>query len=858
MSHDKKKQLFMLQRFSKIHGESGFALVMTVAVLMGILAIVVPLVRINRANFASSREYDNQYRLAPLKKSALAIADSYLRSKALANYSTFMKNSMVPGGMNIPVEMYSVTDITDLTSTTVNVSPSAMLRLFFTFATNRIDDGNGIIYLDTLTALPYALETDTTVDGFPVGDADLAAAGYTLSDDFLLVINNELMYYDGADKIFRGEGGVLTEHLVDSPVFLMPQKVQASGDPRGFLKMGTEWMKVTAINMGASTFTVTRSFGGTGTTHSNGGLIEYYPCYLGSSKSDVGNNNFSKSELSAFIRCEFVDERSKINANSSADILGFTSPGDKWSTLDAFALADSDETRRHKKDLTVYSFPNIVAGDGFDTTLRHPVNFNTASVFVMSKVLNAMGITTAGLAEKIELYRSDDINDPVIEYIVDSNPFDGYDSSAGKYYASAQHEFLALMKEEISAPQYRELMDVVFGDGDFDPCPIVFEMGSVVTMKGLAGVKSTTSATASVVDDFSVVYMAGPDVNEVSGSIILDDFHGWNPSHSIMNGLVSGPRELSANMTSTSNTLMVAADRKPNKTDKFSHVIADHSIVGSAVGLIGGNSIIHLALSGNTSDNVIYNIIDTAKSDPLLDYEKGTPIGFGLRPIAWKRLVTGYISEPAVINGGALPPDGVKIVGNEYDFIEEDAAVDKKPLLLINNINGNKEEFAVMEYEEVPATGNLILGNYQYGNVSANPFTINSGVDTTVAMLGVYGDIFHSTESTTYETTIRGDGIKITGYEIVTGQTLTGNKSYDVTFDNKADLDALIAAATPNVDFTLKFTFENGAGPAFDGTYPTLAPCPQLLRIIINYKVEDMGASTVIADSELEILDYKD
>lgn len=648
-----------------LNKERGFALLLTLSILLGVLTIVVPLVILNNQGIKEATQLSQQMQANYAIQSGKNLAKFVGQLKHPEEKTRFLKNYVLPGSQNFPIKMKLRSNVTAIAT---NIDVENILLAFLSVATNI--DTNGDSY--TLT---------TAINSVGAVTPNVSGAGLQTSSNYL-VVGNELMLFSGASVPATGRGvaGILEPHAVGESVFGITSDTELA-----YLKINREWIKINSWDCASnrfSTISSNRNINGLSSTptHSAGDIVEFYIAYP---KLDDGD------KYAGFINIEIIDERSKLNINNLSETLGmnlFTGTNVKYSgisTLHPFTSLEGMNQLTEMSHLyesmvrpfvTVYSEPDYTvigsgnkevnipqgilrhmanpsfsAGAGVDDKIfQSPVNFNTASVTVMKMVLWRMGLSfteaeALGLAIDIEDYRSGYSGNA--EYYNGLNPFDGFGDRISKRYASAEEEFSAFLSSNVttalSPTQKKLIMNHVYA---YDTekyasmsnvmTPICFEVGKVRTAKVTAGVKKNN--LPGIVRQESITYK---DVG-IAGNIILNHQYGWNEHMSTFYGVEYKQMPF----------LSYAAGN-------VTYSLGSGNLGGSLEGLIGGTwHDMHFLNNGSSNISSCYT-----NSANLSVNQVGMPVNYGLRVRA-----TGNMTRMTVSSANLVGPSANIVIFESF------------------------------------------------------------------------------------------------------------------------------------------------------------------------------------------------
>lgn len=568
-------RLFIPERLKR---ERGYALLLTIAVLFGMLSLVLPLARMNSDQIQISNDQVDETRAQWIIESGRNMA-KFVSNQAESGKSQLQKTYVLPGWESFPVRMKLKTS----PATVSNILPFVMQMAKKVGTLSSAVDCAGAI---AVTGLPTAIS-------------------HTKSKFF--IVEGELIEGTGG----RGKAGVRKHHPAGADVFAVPDALTY-----GFLHVNDEWIEVDnhTISGIEGTFSVlVRGYAGTPSTatHPAGSIVEFYPAYP----------DLRAGYLDGYVRVDIEDERSRINVNSltsqmSTNLFG-AQLGDTAGFFNAspclYPIAAPEGVLRCRSAspyilslLTTYSEPDYAhvlsavgpSGIGATTSpsriinatpsfpaagssvnnrvLIHSVNFNTASVSVMAKVMETLGALSVAdafsLAKAIDTYRSGETTETLPAHLSgaqpdyldgDENPFDGLKFVFGKpastvFCGSPQEEFRAFLRTastygatsnylDNSAVHIAIMKHVYYDDlvSFFSQTnltsPITFETGSVKTVRSTVCVGSSAgglfvpnmvkSETAVVKDT-----QAAPIAANTYNLVLNSESGGWNDSMSTFYG----------------------------------------------------------------------------------------------------------------------------------------------------------------------------------------------------------------------------------------------------------------------------------------------------------------------------------
>lgn len=608
--------------------EGGFAIVMTIAILTGMLVLIVPLVLMNNEKLIETDVLSDEIRAKYGKQNARSMLEYLAKRGGQGSKPLYMKNAILPGWQNIPIRLK-----------------------------HKSGKGNNVTQFSVYNIMPAFLMMAT---GLSEVNSNFGKTGTASISDPSQFMTNTYMII-GKEVILgssRGANGIsmATPHRTGDIVYGIPPNVYSEAA----IRVQGQWSTISSWECSSST-----PYEGTFTIHSpvniqsgpnQDVIVEFYPF------KPFGDSINYSAELSIRI----TDENSKINLNSItkslASALGITMKDELTGDMYPFHAAESilavdnlsqAELANIMPLVTTYSEPDysmIGRADIYQGTnpsvpnkvlrtngsssasytaatqkiYQHHVNFNTASVVTMAKVLSAMNASKPyEMARKINEYRSGDTGSTeIVDYFDgDENPFDGYSGSTT--YHSAEEEFLSWVNTNY-ASDYSRVKAHVYANGDLEgysalanpSAPIGFEAGAVKTAQITSGVIRKGRATA--VQKETMVFRDNFDIED-SGShkIILDSEHGWNLSASTLKDVDWRPVSI--------------ADHDAGSTPKtvsFSH--STKPIPPSLMGLIGSERLHPKYVSGNNSGLGMMEVVyfdDSSITTPDLT---GYPVDFGI------------------------------------------------------------------------------------------------------------------------------------------------------------------------------------------------------------------------------------
>jgi len=560
---------------TKINSEKGFALLVTLGILTGLLSIIVPLVILNNYNSKQLTETPLETEGIINKHNSNTVALWSIKSPS-NGISKLQRNYSLPGWRNSPLPMETVGNVTSATTPTITIR-GGLIPVFMQTASCFNSVGKKMFLS---TSLAYST-------GTPSIDLNGGVAQTTSTLPIYLIIGNELILKDGA-TITRGVAGVQSAHKKGELVYAIPQ----DGIESYYLRVGSEYITITANNWDCSP-----GGGFSNITNNLSSTVSADRIYFCKYKT------LNSDKSAAYVNSKVIDERSKININSlskqmvtnlityplgsasyttevikqmqssvywprkspNALMQGTGITAERYSAISGIITTYSEPSYHHMKDaysktdITTIGSPtdnvllyqtassgNYISGK--KPYLQHPVNFNTASQFTMALILESMNIGTIDstnallYAKEIIKYRSGENPDTeVINYFDgDENPFDGYGRTNGIHYGSAEAEFIALM-ETVAPTHIKSIKAHVYARHIIDylrerviTTPICFEFGSVTSIETSASVSKNISKSGNV--RFQPIYASTShtivkDFNnwdEDQQNILIDSTNGWN------------------------------------------------------------------------------------------------------------------------------------------------------------------------------------------------------------------------------------------------------------------------------------------------------------------------------------------
>ena len=563
---------------NKPNNEQGFALLITLGILTGLLSLIVPLVLLNNYNSKQLTE-------TPLETQGIinlhnGTTVALWSNKSPANgISKLQRNYSLPGWRNTPLPMITTTILNTATSTiNINSNSRTLIPAFMQVASCFDSKGNKIKLGGDLT---YG-----TLSGFSATYSGAGTANHTGAGYRYIIIGNELIANNGG-TMRRGLAGVQSAHKEGELIYVLP-------DEDFYLRVGAQYITIRPEDW----YCDTNQFAGFTDRLSYAVGNSTDPTTIYFCKYKVSDNNST-----VFVNSAVIDERSKLNLNSlSKDMItnlfeypvggGYsnsveTSMSTNWPWKNPSSIMESTGLSLARYSgisgiITTYSEPSYLhikdaystavtvspdtakevllynAGNpsysGTDTPfLQHPVNFNTASQFTIALILeNIGGITraeAASYAADIITHRSgENPNSGLVSYFNGGeNPFDGISGPVN--YGSPEAEFLSLFTDPthakaIEAHVYaRHLPD--YNNQSKITTPICFEFGLVSSITTSASVAKEVkkngsiigykpafaTTTRTVVKDFN----NWDEDNSGKKEIVLDSIHGWNEALSTFN-----------------------------------------------------------------------------------------------------------------------------------------------------------------------------------------------------------------------------------------------------------------------------------------------------------------------------------
>lgn len=577
--------------------QSGYALLMAMAVLFGMLSLVLPLALMNRDQQTISSDVLRDAQAKWITESGRNLA-RYVTSQTSGSLgrSRVQRQMVLPGWQDIPLKLRL--DGSGVSNSGVVVKN--ILPFFLLFASSINSNGAEI----TLGSGGM----DFNNNGAP----SLTETGGTMNDTYIIV-GNELMRGSvngtGINISARGLGGERSTHSPGEPVYVLPNDVRL-----GYLRVRGEWMEFNGHSVSNNTFTISqRGYAGSTktTTAADMDIVEYYPVFP----------NLQAGTLSGYVRVQVEDEYGKINLNSlskqmrsnllnHAGAMGFhdkyrdfmTSSGSKtpygyplihpdslfqavyynggssfnsntyrpflYSVTTTYSEPDYSYAREAVSPLLpgAASYPPGNWGDellrrndpnmAWGTTgqyrvLQHPVNFNIASVSVMAMVLQGLGgmnqTQAVTLANEIDKYRAGANGSDPVDYMDGlENPFDGL--SAGASFGSARAEFMVYIATRVAANVANAIYKHVYHEHYTSyisqpviTTPITFETGKVKTARSTVGISvaNVPSVTHSETNVFKEITGSVATGTPNTYKVALDDVHGWNETMSTFFGVTS-------------------------------------------------------------------------------------------------------------------------------------------------------------------------------------------------------------------------------------------------------------------------------------------------------------------------------
>lgn len=520
--------------------EKGYALVITMAILMGMLIMITPLVLMNNQRSKEVRNRELNVHLHYGMGSAKGIAEYLNKKNGRSSISSFAKTAFLPGWRDVP------------------------LRL-------RCTQGGSIAGVANI--LPAFLMMSEPLAKLSVDITETDHVPNINRSGAWLIIDGELM----GSGSHRGLAGVLSSHRKGTIVYGLANEIDDGN--LGYVKVKGKWAKVTGWTLDndhkltgkLSLSALSEEF----ENPKNGNVIEFYPA-LPRSESVLS----SSSNLIVDIHVGMEDERSKINVNSfsknlanNALKLNIDHPKNAGFPFESpmalkSAGVNSSKLRSHSEILTVFSTPDYsdqalspfnpmseqllsadgTWGGGEKAVYQHPININTASISVLGLSFKVMGIENPyRLARMIMEYRSgeskkDNLNGR-------ENPFDGFNLVTEIHYSSAAEEFRDFIEYAVASVSDKDtIMRHVYAYGNITKyyelgdkmsAPLCFQTDDVWTAKFVIRAKygkhpGIRKSQKLVLKD---VYHAEPlNINQ-ENIITLDSHNGWNESMSTIKGL---------------------------------------------------------------------------------------------------------------------------------------------------------------------------------------------------------------------------------------------------------------------------------------------------------------------------------
>lgn len=797
---------------SELHSnteEKGFALVLTITILMGMLIIILPLVKINNQRITESHVANDDMRARFGEEVAEGMLEYLARNSTSSQKPIFMQQFMVPGWDNIPVRLHPESAKKGYVGVR-NIYP-----VFLQLA-EHVGDVKQDVTANKKENIPVENENTILWKSYRAVGKELLMR-YPIWDK----------YPESSGKVLRGtvNAGTLSSHKKGDPVYAVKNKTFL-----GVVRYRGNWYDVTDLafnySLSGHVYTnpkITKVIG-----HSP---LEYYPF----------RPFFDPTEIYTEISIDIVDENSKFNINSItkdlAATLGldfdntFSAPAYPFKTPSSFLDAlkvrpDNNVITQAMPQLTTYSEPAIsfigkpslyginsslqdnalylnnenqaAYGSGGKKVFQHHINFNTASVLVMANALAAMGVNDPFKeANRIEGYRAGTANKTLgspLDLVNTENldgredPFDGFAYQKDqKYFGSAQEEFLALFNgttyDKVSRHVYA--WNDVSGappSGGIKSVPISFETSEVKTAHISVGVTRNGRPTAN--RKKSIVFQRNYDPY---GKIILDHNHGWNLHASHFNGVDWQP---------------VHVKDVKNKEIKINS--KNGPVAPSMLGLTGGGEVVTKYVSKLNGD---YRYI---------------------------KYITGGFPGPHTIQDSYK--NNLNTSNRGYPAIEFGIRVKPKPwtdLFDPGDVNTDKDPF----------------------NDPSNPGPNGSGQDTEEGM-----EPYYLSNNASYETVLFRPGAKWTSIQwdirkgfknpisvsINGGSPVTGSASGSYGRIEIRKTNANVTSDYLRLTFDLSKHQKNSPSKARDGNAGTkpskfandehLWSCPQLFRVIVKFE----------------------
>lgn len=644
--------------------EKGFALLITLGILVGILSIVVPLVVLNNQKLkeVSNTSLETQSLFTTHNAKTLSLYHSKSPTNGTSRIQQWYR---LPGWRDDPLVLKPTS--TTVSGTSISIQ-GGLIVPFMAYASN-YDSYDTPLFL-TGSDMSYTNTTNFTYTN--------GSGTENYGNDKFVIINNELILNNGG-TLNRGQGGSRTSHKVGSPVYVLPDKDH-------YLYINNERVTIEPSDWNCTTGAFTNI--SITSTHNN-----VYSVFL-----SANPNLFTSSGANAIVtsmRSEFIDERSKININSlSSDMINniFQEPiqtsGTTISTMirntitsgsghpfktpqsvmQAFNLGTSSSNitlpqfSGIKNMITTFSEPlpryinntlsEAVVTDSRPPTilvsstntnsffLQHPVNFNTASEAVMTSVLFELGNSTTlntysnakSLSEAIARRRSGETSTQVIDYSDgDEDPFDGV--SGGVQYGSPEEEFRnflnnlaspALSSSDITAIMAHTQARIFeeYGALSKVTTPICFEPGLVNTLK-----VHTVAQRKRTAPSGNVRYR--PGVNKTR-SYVIKDFNNWGGNTIVLNS-TKGWNEWNSTFQDIDYRQPIISSLSPNSHTIYldENTSANH-IYGYLSGNIGHESFEIARFSANLGTGNQLVLFDNS-SLTTTNAQKGVMLDIGLR-----------------------------------------------------------------------------------------------------------------------------------------------------------------------------------------------------------------------------------
>ncbi len=571
-----------------VRNEEGFALLMVMAILFGLLSLILPLALMNRQQIPQAEAQVRGEQAQWILQSSRALSKFASSRAGKAGRSKLQRVYNLPGWEDFPIRLKLSADGGG-TITVYNILP-----YFMRAATSVGENGT-----------EFTLTADIDLNGAP-GVNNATGDLYTASGSYYLILGDELVIA-GAGAA-RGLGGCWSAHAAGELVYGITGAMAY-----GYLKIDDEWIAVKGYSASAKQFVVdVRGYAGTkAVTHAAGAVAEFYPAFP----------YLRAGSYEGYVNIEISDERSRINVNSLSERMA-----ENLFNYDGMAFKDSYKNAV----LSPYNFYPFVEPDGVlqlangglflpqlksrlfsmattcsepdfarvlatpgpraylygGTTnplyadgapkiwvinpvsgalewgnlsspqriLQHPVNFNLASVSVMEAVITNLALNTGvpgptqananTVARRIEAYRSGEAINTRPDYFngnefgSNENPFDGVNQVTGAKIGTAIDEFREFLGTvtELTAEEKHALLKHAcfsnhrqfFSTQKQVTTPIAFDTGRV--RRATATVSVRQGGKPIMTESEATIFKDITEGYSASNTyeVILDAKHGWN------------------------------------------------------------------------------------------------------------------------------------------------------------------------------------------------------------------------------------------------------------------------------------------------------------------------------------------